>query len=289
MIQESLKSRSKLAQKVAMISNSKWFSNLTVTIIIFYAGILGFKTIDEVESKFIIFIDYAVTVYFLIEIIIRITAYENKLDFFKDKWNVFDFIIVFATTIPIEQSDLVAIARVMRVFRVLRLITARPELRKIIDMLVNAIPSILDIVLLMFIIFYIYAVVGSFIFADMKSGLFDNFLTAMLTLFRILTFEDWTDVMYEAMEIYSWSWLYFVSFVVITAFVLFNLFVAVIIGEMEAIREQEKSQKNNSSENSYNSESENQKKLELKITELQNENKKILSILESIKQDIGNK
>jgi voltage-gated sodium channel len=125
----------------------------------------------------------------------------------------------------------------VRVFRVLRLITARPELKQIIDVLIKAIPAIIDIVILMFIVFYIYAIVGSFLFADLKSGLWNNFLIAMLTLFRILTFEDWTDVMYEAMEINSWYWIYFVSFVIIAAFVLFNFFVAVIIEQMQNMHE----------------------------------------------------
>lgn len=125
----------------------------------------------------------------------------------------------------------------MRVFRILRLFTARPELKRIIDMLIRAIPSIIDIVILMFIIFYIYAIIGSFIFQDMPSGLWNDFLVSMLTLFRILTFEDWTDVMYEAMEVYPWAWVYFVSFVIIAAFVFFNLFVAVIIGEMQKLQE----------------------------------------------------
>ncbi len=104
-------------------------------------------------------------------------------------------------------------------------------------MLIKAIPSIIDIVILMFIIFYIYAIVGNFFFAELSSGLWTDFLVSMLTLFRVLTFEDWTDVMYEAMEVYPWAWAYFVSFVVIAAFVFFNLFVAVIIGEMQKLNE----------------------------------------------------
>ena len=47
--------------------------------------------------------------------------------------------------------------------------------------------------------------------------LWKDFLVSMLTLFRVLTFEDWTDVMYEAMELHSWAWIYFVSFVIIAA------------------------------------------------------------------------
>jgi voltage-gated sodium channel len=146
-------------------------------------------------------------------------------------------VIVIVTLIPLENSSFAAIARLMRVFRVLRLFTSRPELKRIIDMLIKAIPSIVDIVILMFIIFYIYAIIGSFIFADLSSGLWSDFLTAMLTLFRVLTFEDWTDVMYEAMDVYPWAWVYFVSFVIIAAFVFFNLFVAVIIGEMQKLQD----------------------------------------------------
>jgi len=220
------------------IRKSRWFSNLTTSIIIFYSSVLGLKTIGDIDDNFgfsLSFLDYFVTIYFLIEIIIKISAEKNTKDFFKSGWNIFDFIIVVITLIPLDNSTLASVARLFRIFRVLRLITSRPELKKIIDMLIGAIPSIVDIVILMFIIFYIYAIVGNFLFESVPSGLWDDFLISMLTLFRILTFEDWTDVMYEGMELYPWSWIYFVSFVIVAAFVFFNLFVAVIIGEMEKI------------------------------------------------------
>ena len=225
-------------QKIIEVRESRWFSNLTTGIIIFYAVALGFKTIDQVAEPYgwlFYSIDMFITVYFLIEIIIKLSAEERWQDFFKDGWNIFDFIIVVITLIPLENSSFAAIARLMRIFRVLRLLNSRPELKKIIDMLIGAIPAIVDIVILMFIIFYIYAIVGNFFFEELESGLWKDFLTSMLTLFRVLTFEDWTDVMYEAMILHSWAWAYFVSFVIIAAFVFFNLFVAVIIDEMQKI------------------------------------------------------
>ncbi|MEA3352292.1 MAG: ion transporter [Campylobacterota bacterium] len=228
--------------RVKEIRDARWFSNLTTTIIILYASILGFKTLEDASQPFgniLYFFDWFVTVYFVIEIIIKMAAEEKLGNFFKNGWNLFDFTIVAVTLIPLENSSFAAIARLMRVFRVLRLFTARPELKRIIDMLIKAIPSIVDIVILMFIIFYIYAIIGSFVFSDLKSGLWSDFLTSMLTLFRILTFEDWTDVMYEAMEVYPWAWAYFVSFVIIAAFVFFNLFVAVIIGEMQKLQDED--------------------------------------------------
>ncbi|QKF82488.1 ion transporter [Halarcobacter ebronensis] len=229
-----------LIQKIEQIRDSRWFSNLTTFIIIAYASVLGFKTLGEVEQNYTLFLklaDYFVTIYFIFEIAIKMVAEKRFLNFFKSGWNVFDFTIVVVTLLPLEQSGFAAVARVLRVFRVLRLFTARPELKAIIDMLIKAIPSIIDIVILMFIIFYIYAIVGNFYFHELPSGLWKDFLISMLTLFRVLTFEDWTDVMYEAMEVYPWAWIYFVSFVIIAAFVFFNLFVAVIIGEMQKIQE----------------------------------------------------
>lgn len=229
-----------IMQKIEQVRDAKWFSNLTTFIILAYASVLGFKTIDTVETNYSIFLqfaDYFVTIYFIFEIAIKMVAEKKFMNFFKSGWNVFDFVIVVITLLPLEQSGFAAIARMLRVFRVLRLFTARPELKKIIDMLIKAIPSIIDIVILMFIIFYIYAIIGNFYFHDLPSGLWNDFLVSMLTLFRVLTFEDWTDVMYEAMEVYSWAWVYFVSFVIIAAFVFFNLFVAVIIGEMQKLQE----------------------------------------------------
>lgn len=262
-----------LKEYIVRIRQSKWFSSLTTSIIIFYASVLGFKTLD-IESgyeAFLRIVDYFVTIYFLIEIIIKMLAEEKLSNFFKSGWNIFDFTIILITLIPLDNSSVAAVARLLRIFRILRLLNARPELKIIIDMLIRAIPSIIDIVILMFIIFYIYALIGNFLFEEAKSGLWDNLLIAMLTLFRILTFEDWTDVMYEGMEIYPWSWIYFVSFVIIAAFVLFNLFVAVIIGEMEKIN-------NKKIEDEMHDDS---KKLDLlleKIDNLQNEIKKLKEI-----------
>ena len=227
-------------EKIQYIRDSRWFSNLTTIIIIAYASILGFKTLDDVDTNYDLFLkiaDYFVTIYFVFELAIKMVSEKKFVNFFKSGWNIFDFIIVVITLLPLESSSYAAIARLMRVFRILRLFTSRPELKAIIDMLIKAIPAIIDIVILMFIIFYIYAIVGNFFFEHLKSGLWEDFLVSMLTLFRILTFEDWTNVMYEAMEVYPWAWIYFVSFIIIAAFVFFNLFVAVIIGEMQKLQE----------------------------------------------------
>lgn len=231
-----------MIEKIKKLRDASWFSHLTTIIIIAYASLLGFKTLGDISTSYAAvwhIVDYGVNLYFVFEIAVKMIAEKRTLNFFKSKWNLFDFIIVVITLLPLESSGYAAVARLMRVFKILRLFTARPELKAILDMLLKAIPAIIDIVILMFIIFYIYAIIGSFAFVDLPSGLWKDFLISMLTLFRILTFEDWTDVMYEAMEVHPWSWIYFVSFIIIAAFVFFNLFVAVIIGEMQKLQEKE--------------------------------------------------
>ena len=89
------------------------------------------------------------------------------------------------------------------------------------------------VLLLMFIMFYIYAAVGSFLFEGINKTLWGDIAVAMLTLFRVVTFEDWTDVMYTAMELSPAYALYFVSFVVVGTFVVVNLFIAVVINNLD--------------------------------------------------------
>jgi voltage-gated sodium channel len=229
-----------LQQTLTPIVNSHLFINVTTIIIIGYALVLGIKTFDSISTPYeyaFYYLDWGVTLFFLMEVIVKISAQENWKAYFKDPWNVFDFTIVAVSLIPFSEGDYALIARLLRVFRVLRLFTARPGLRKIIDVLFKSIPAIVDVVLLLFIIFYLYAIVGSFIFKELPSGLWENLLISLLTLFRVLTFEDWTDVMYEAMEVFPWAWAYFVSFVILAAFIFFNLFIAVIIGEMQNMNE----------------------------------------------------
>jgi len=224
--------------KMIVIREAKWFSNLTTAIIIVYASLLGLKTVGDMKNTYFLFfraLDYFVTIYFLLEILVKISSEKHIKDFFYDRWNLFDFLIVVVTLLPLENSSSAAVARLFRVFRVLRLLTARPELKRIIDMLIGAIPSIFDIVLLMFLVFYIYAILGHMFFAAAPSGVWNDFLIAMLTLFQVLTFENWSEIMHEAMTIHSWAWIYFVSFIIVMGFVFINLFVSVIIGEMEKL------------------------------------------------------
>ena len=155
-----------LQEKLIKIRNNKAFEFFVISVIIFSALMIGVKTyqIDPRLELILSVLDTLVTLIFLVEIIIRLAVEERTLDFFKGKWNVFDFLIVVASLIPVQDTEMVLLARLLRIFRVLRLISIIPELRVLINALLISIPRMGYVLLLMFIIFYIYGAIGSFVF-----------------------------------------------------------------------------------------------------------------------------
>ena len=228
-------SASDLKRRLDALHRNRLFEGAVISIIIVSALLIGARTYEGVSrfDQVMGVLDWAVTVFFLIEILIRMAAEERLRDFFRERWNVFDFIIVVASLIPIDDSEMVLLARLLRIFRVLRLVSLIPELRILMGSLFKAIPRMGYVVLLMFIIFYIYGAFGSFLFGHINDFLWGNIARSMLTLFRIATFEDWTDVMYETQEVYPLSWIYYLSFLFLTAFIFLNMMIGIVLQVME--------------------------------------------------------
>ena len=222
-----------LQETLSEIINNRYFELFMMGVIIFSAMLIGIDTfeIKPIYQDIIFTLDHLITIVFLIEISVRISTYTRPLDFFKDGWNIFDFIIVTMSLIPID-SNHSAIGRLLRIFRVLRIITIIPELKNIINSLFRASKSIGYVFILMFIVFYIFAVVGTVLFEDAPSGLWDDIGVALLTLFRVMTFEGWTDVMYESMEIYPSSWIFYLSFIFLTTFTFLNMIIGIILDSL---------------------------------------------------------
>ena len=217
--------------KFQEIRDNKAFEMFVIAIIIFSSLMIGVRTynLHPIAENTLIFLDYAVTLFFLIEILIRMAAERRLLDFFKKGWNVFDFIIVVVSLIPLDDSQYALIARMLRLFRVMRLISFIPELRVLVSALISALPRMGYVALLMFIIFYLYAVIGNLLFGALNPVLWGDLGISLLTLFRVATFEDWTDVMYEAMTLYSLSWIYFITFIFFSAFVFLNMMIGIVV------------------------------------------------------------
>ena len=103
----------------------------------------------------------------------------------------------------------------------------------------RSIPSMFNVVALMSIIFYVYAIAGYHLFHESDPTHWRSLGISLLSLFRIVTLEDWTDIMYIAMDTYWWAWLYFVSFVIVGTFVIVNLFIAVVINNLDEAKEEQ--------------------------------------------------
>jgi voltage-gated sodium channel len=219
--------------RLKKIDSSPFFQWSIIAVIIISALLIGAKTHDLPPQaiRILTFLDNAITVFFVIELTIRFMAFPNKKEFFKSGWNIFDTLIVIGSLIPTGGSG-VLLARLLRVFRVLRLVSMVPELRLLINALIKAIPRMGYIALLMFVIFYIYAAVGSMFFHNINEALWGDVSISMLTLFRVATFEDWTDVMYETMAVHPLSWIYYLSFIFLTAFIFLNMMVGTILEVM---------------------------------------------------------
>ena len=225
--------------KFMVIRSNKVFELSVIAIIIVSALMIGASTydMDPRWMSLIYILDTGITIFFLVEIIIRMLGEKYFFRFFKNAWNVFDFLIVSVSLLPIDDSEMVLLARLIRIFRVLRLISIIPELRVLINSLLIAIPRMGYVLVLMFIIFYIYAAVGSFMFEKINATLWGDISISMLTLFRISTFEDWTDVMYETMHVYAWSWVYYLTFIFLTTFVFMNMMIGIILDVMQTEHE----------------------------------------------------
>lgn len=233
-------SASSLQQRFIHLRENKFFETLVILVIITSAMVIGAKTyaIPKSVSQVFEVMDVIITLFFLVEIVIRMIAEQSLKRFFSKGWNVFDFIIVAASLIPVDDSEAVLLGRLLRVFRVLRLVSIIPELRILLNAFVSAIPRMGYVSLLMFIIFYIYAAMGSMFFDQINPELWSNITISMLTLFRVATFEDWTDVMYETMRVYPLSWFYYLSFIFIVAFVFLNMMIGIVLETLQREHEQ---------------------------------------------------
>ena len=233
-----------LNKRLQRIADNRFFEWAAVSVIIASAPalLLGAKTFELRPATRTILgaIDWAITFFFVAEIALRFIAAPSKKDFFRNGWNVFDTIIVAVSLIPGGGTDQVLVARLIRVFRVLRMVSIIPELRVLLNSLVKALPQLAYVLLLMFIIFYIYAAMGTTFFESINPTLWGDIAVSLLTLFRVMTFEDWTDVMYETQAVYPLSWIYYLSFIFFTAFAFLNMVIGIVVNVLDKEQERAK-------------------------------------------------
>ena len=216
---------------------ARWFEPAMIGLILFNGVLIGLETSKEFVASYDGWLHLGndiILAIFIVEAALKITAVAPRFSlYFGNGWNLFDFTIIVLSLLPATE-EFALVARLIRVLRVLRLVSALPQLRLIVATLVRSIPGMGHVLILMSIIFYIYAVTGYHLFHEHDPEHWGTLGASLLTLFGIVTLEGWVQVMETALELHAWAWVYFVSFVLIGTFVMLNLFIAVVINNLEA-------------------------------------------------------
>jgi voltage-gated sodium channel len=232
--------RGSFAQTAERIVNSDPFTYFIAAVILANAAVLGLETYDRIDREAGGTLDLANDVclgIFVVELLLRFASYGSRpQDFFRSGWNVFDLAVVGAAFVPglSKNSTLLRLARLARVVRVVRLL---PDVRILMVAMARSIPPMLSLAVLAGLVLYVYAMVGWMIFGDEDPGRWGDIGQAMLTMFVLLTLENFPTVLEEGMAIEPWSWIFFVSFALLAAFILLNVLIGVVINSMEEARE----------------------------------------------------
>ncbi len=204
-----------------------------IGVIVFNAVLLGLETSDGIMNLFgplILALDKACLAIFVVELALKLVALGPR--FFRNGWNLFDFVIVAVSLVPAAQSF--SVLRALRILRVLRIISAAPRLQRVVEGFITALPGMGSVFLLMAIIFYIGSVMATKLFAESFPQWFGSLGQSSYSLFQIMTLESWSmGIVRPVMEVYPYAWLFFVPFIMVTTFAVVNLLVGLIVNSMQ--------------------------------------------------------
>ena len=208
-----------------------------VTLIIINAVILGLETSETAMARWghvLIPADKTILAVFVVEIALKVFARGWR--FFRNGWDVFDFVVVGIALVP--AAGPLAVLRALRVLRVLRLLSMVPQLRFVVDALLKAIPGISSIFALMGILFYVFAVIATSLFGSSFDEWFGTIPASLYSLFQIMTLESWSmGIVRPVMEEYPYAWVFFVPFILIATFTMLNLFIGIIVDTMQTMHD----------------------------------------------------
>jgi len=267
-VKSALQTIQKLRLQCGKMVNNNYVQLVMIVFIIINAGMMGiatFKIIKENAKYLDAFekTDKAFLIIFTIELVMQCIYHGHKLLY--DGWLVFDLIIILTSWV----FSKVPAIQAFRIFRAFRLITRISIMRNLIVALVNVMPRMAAIALMLCLIFYIFSVMFTQLFSKADPGgreYFGNMGLTVLTLFQIMTLDNWAAIAREMMLSHNWAWAPFIVFVIIAGFVIVNLIIAVICDAIGSLDDEEKA--NLHGDGQYDSDSQEgsqpQQKLELR-------------------------
>jgi voltage-gated sodium channel len=231
-----------VTERARRLVNSPGFQHVILGVIVVGAIVIGVETSATLTARYgaiITAVEMLIQTIFVAEIALRVLAcWPRPAAFFRNGWNVFDFAVVSASLLP-QAGAFAMVARLARLLRVTRLVSAFPELRLIIGTMVRSIPSMGHVIVLLTLLLYVYAVLGFHFFREADPVHWGSLGTALLTLFQMLTLEGWVEIQDAVLEAYPLAWIYFSSFVLVAVFVVVNLFIAVVLNNLESVKHEQ--------------------------------------------------
>ncbi len=207
--------------------------NAILSLIIFNAITLGVGTsawVQEHLGGVFTLVDKVVLAIFVVELVLKLYAYG--LSFFRNSWNIFDLFVVGVGLLP-QTANLSAL-RGLRVIRALRLLSVIPQMRAVVQALLDALPGMGAVIVMISIVFYVFGVMATIMYGSSFDEWFGTLGRSLYSLFQIMTLESWSmGIVRPVMEIYPWAWAFFVPFIVITAFSVLNLFIGLLVNTMQ--------------------------------------------------------
>ena len=162
----------RVSEICARIANSGRFQFFIVGVILANAVVLGLQTYDAIEQDagdLLVTLDHVFLGVFVVELIIRILAYGPHLrgyrDFFREGWNVFDFIVIGAAFLPGLREN-ATLLRLIRLLRVVRIVSVLPDMRVLVRGMVRSLLPIGTMAIVGLLLLYVYGMVGWILFHE---------------------------------------------------------------------------------------------------------------------------
>ncbi len=216
------------------IVESALFRNFIMTLIVINAVTLGLETYPYEGvwfTNWMPFIDRVIVGVFVIEILMKLVAYRHR--FFLNGWNWFDLAVIAISIVPAAGGF--SVLRALRIIRAFRLFSVMPDLRKVVEALLRAIPGMGAVIAVLGLMFYVSAVMATKLFGTDAPDRFGSLGDSAFALFQVMTLEGWaSDVAMPVMDHQPWAWIFFVVFIVLTSFAVLNLFIAIIVDSLQA-------------------------------------------------------
>ncbi|CAF0857877.1 unnamed protein product, partial [Rotaria sordida] len=240
----------KLQKFISNFVGSKYFRRIVLSAIVINTLSMGIEYHGQPPSltNALEYSNLVFTTLFAIEMILKIIA-DGCLEYIKNAYNLFDSGIVIMSLIELQgnKNSGLSVLRTFRLLRVLKLVRFMPTLRRQLIVMLKTMDNVATFFSLLLLFIFIFSILGMNLFGckfcknvevkrskhvevECSRKNFDSLLWAIITVFQVLTQEEWNEVLYDGMKTTSaWAALYFIALMTFGNYVLFNLLVAILV------------------------------------------------------------